>query len=187
MKRLVKRVVKTICRLSTGDSSARNSSFPQSEIHPSVLMAAPERMSIGEYVYIGPGCELYGLGGIVIGNHTIFGPRVTVLSSTHRYENATMIPYDEIELLKKVSIGNAVWVGYGAIIMPGAELGDGCIVAAGAVVTKTFSPGSVVGGNPARIIKQRDMAAFEDLFSREKFYLSCKTANGFQKKEIRVS
>ena len=53
------------------------------------------------------------------------------------------------------SIGSDVWIGYGAIIMGGVRLGEGCVVAAGAVVTKDVSPYAIVGGNPAELIRYR--------------------------------
>lgn len=55
----------------------------------------------------------------------------------------------------KTSIGNDVWIGHGAIIMGGVKIGDGAIVAAGAVVTKDIPKGMIVGGNPARVIRRR--------------------------------
>lgn len=52
-------------------------------------------------------------------------------------------------------VGNDVWLGLDAVVMPGVRLGDGCIVAAKSVVTKSFEPYSIIGGNPARLIRKR--------------------------------
>ena len=57
---------------------------------------------------------------------------------------------------KKVTIGNDVWLGANALIMPGVNIGDGAIIAAGAIVTRDVEPYAVVGGNPARVIKYRN-------------------------------
>ena len=104
-----------------------------------------------------------------------------------RFQSANLIPYDEVELLKSVKIGVAVWLGYGAVVMPGVELADGCIVAAGAVVTRSFHKGSIVGGNPAKIIKQRDVKAFDKLAAEEKYYRRRKRERTLRKNEFRVS
>ncbi len=71
----------------------------------------------------------------------------------------------------KTYIGNDVWIGHGAIIMGGVKIGDGAIVAAGAVVTKDVPPGAIVGGNPAKVIKQR----FESPVDAEKHCNHLKT------------
>lgn len=56
---------------------------------------------------------------------------------------------------RKVTIGNDVWIGQRVMIMPGVTIGDGCIIAAGAVVTKDIPPYSIAGGVPARVLKSR--------------------------------
>ena len=57
--------------------------------------------------------------------------------------------------LSEVKIGYGCWIGWGAIVLPGVTLGDGCVVGAGSVVTKSYEAGSVIAGNPARILKTR--------------------------------
>ncbi len=82
-----------------------------------------------------------------------------------------MVPSDEVDLLRPVKIGRCVWIGMRAMIMSGVEIGEGSIVGAGAVITKSFSPGLILGGNPAKIIRQRDMKSCEKLIKDGKFYL----------------
>jgi maltose O-acetyltransferase len=136
------------------------------------------RISIGNHVYLGPGTNLVGRGGITVQDHVIIGPEVVVMSSIHNWRGAAWVPYDNVELLKPVVIGRASWVGYRVIIMPGVELGPGTIVGAGAVVTKSFPAGTVLAGNPARQINQRDMAQFEHCCQEDLFYLKVKRENG---------
>jgi acetyltransferase-like isoleucine patch superfamily enzyme len=63
-------------------------------------------------------------------------------------------PNRNVSIGSEIIIGNDVWIGEKAIILKGVNLGDGCIVAAGSVVTKSFPPNSIIGGNPAKLIKQ---------------------------------
>jgi acetyltransferase-like isoleucine patch superfamily enzyme len=131
------------------------------------------RISIGRYCRIGPHCHLDGEGGLRIGQGTILAPRVAILSGSHNYKQAVVLPYDETDDLRPVTIGAGVWIGFGAIITPGVEIGDGAIIAAGAVVTKAVGGGEIVAGNPAQSIGQRDISTQEiqSLVANEKFYL----------------
>ncbi|MBV8428124.1 MAG: hypothetical protein JOZ88_12860, partial [Hyphomicrobiales bacterium] len=66
----------------------------------------------------------------------------------------------------RVALGNDVWVGHGAIVLPGRRIGDGAVIAAGAIVTKDVPPYTIVGGNPARIIRPRFPRAIAERLSR---------------------
>jgi acetyltransferase-like isoleucine patch superfamily enzyme len=148
------------------------------------------RISIGNHVYLGPGTNLVGRGGITVQDHVIIGPEVVVMSSIHNWRGAAWVPYDKVEVLKPVVIGRASWVGYRVLIMPGVELGPGTIVGAGSVVTKSFPAGTVLAGNPARQINQRDMAQFEHCCREGLFYLKVKRESGIplvQKEERYMS
>ncbi|WP_346355412.1 acyltransferase [Azotosporobacter soli] len=143
----------------------------------------PERVRIGESVYIGPDVYLSGRGGLNIEAHSIVAPEVLILTSLHNYKSARMIPYDEVELLRPVTIERCVWIGMRAIIMPGVTIGEGSIVATGAVVTKSCPPGSIVGGNPAKVVGVRDMERYQECANRGDFYLKCKREQGLVKCE----
>jgi maltose O-acetyltransferase len=91
-----------------------------------------------------------------IGKNCFIGPRASILTATH--------PVDPIaraagpEYGAPVTIGDDVWIGAGAIINPGVTLGDRVVVASGAVVTRSFGAGSLIGGVPARVIREIDPA-----------------------------
>ncbi len=94
--------------------------------------------------------------GVKIGNNVMMAPEVVILTSNHAHTK-TDIPmmFQGSEGFKDVIIEDDVWIGQRAIVLPGVNLKKGTIVGAGAVVTKTFPPYSIIGGNPARLIKSR--------------------------------
>lgn len=88
---------------------------------------------------------------IRIGDNCMFGPNVQLYTATHPLNPVKR--NSGLEEAKPITIGDNVWIGGGAIIVPGVTLGDNVVVAAGAVVTKSFPENSVIGGNPAKVIK----------------------------------
>jgi len=157
------------------------------EIDRSVYFAYPERIKIGNYVHIEGRVFCEGKGGIDIDDYVIIAPEVVMLSSMHRFKGAQMLPYDEVDLLKPITIERCVWIGMRAMILPGVTLGEGCIVGAAAVVTKSFPPGSILAGNPAVAVGQRDMIQYRRLISESKFYLKLKQELNLKKKEYKES
>jgi acetyltransferase-like isoleucine patch superfamily enzyme len=154
------------------------------ECDPTVFWRFPERISVGNFVYVGPRTELIGRGGLHIHDHVIIGPECVILTSLHHYHQASLLPYDDLELLRPVSVERCVWIGQRAFILPGVTLGEGSIVGAGAIVTKSCPPGSILGGNPAKIIGSRDMEQYRALVADSRFYLQQKQKLGFEKREI---
>ncbi len=111
-------------------------------------------MVIGDNSGVGVNCEV--CGPVSIGKNVMMGPEVVIYTSGHRYDRT------DIPMMKQggtepepVTIGNDVWIGRRAMIMPGVTIGDGCVIGAGAVVTKDIPPYCVAGGVPAKIIKKR--------------------------------
>lgn len=149
----------------------------------------PENIYIGDYVYIGPNAYFAGRGGILIDDGTIFGPRVTIRTSNHRYDGAELrsLPFDDVAVLKSVKIGKNVWIGDLAVICPGVSIGEGVIVGIGAVVSKDVEPLSIVAGNPARVVKKRDPARYAELKKADKIYWKERCAGRMaQETEIRI-
>lgn len=139
-----------------------------------------EYITLGNHVYIGPEAYFWGRGGITIGNNVIFGPRVSIHTTNHRYENADYIPYDNHSIMRKVTIEDNVWVGGHSLILPGVIIHEGAIIAAGAVVTKDVPSCAIVGGNPARVIKYRNIDRYNKLKSEGKLYLLQKQRYGVE-------
>lgn len=111
-------------------------------------------LQIGDNSGIGEGSELYG--DIRIGNNVMIGTNCIIYTRNHAFER-TDIPMCQqgFSEVKPVIIEDDVWIGGRVTILPGVTVGEGCILAAGAVVTKSTLPYSVVGGNPAKVIKYR--------------------------------
>ena len=116
----------------------------------------PKKLFIGDNVYIGPGAKLYAKGGIYIDDGVISGPNLTVYTYNHNYFNAEYLPYDQVYKLKSVHIGKNVWLGDSVSLVPGVKIGEGCIIGMRSVVVKDIPPFSIVGGNPAKVIRKRD-------------------------------
>jgi len=128
-------------------------------------------IDIGDWVYIGPGARMSGSGGLHIGSNVAIGPDVAVFTSSHRYDQAEWVPFGPEVDAAPVRIEDHAWIGGRAVILPGVTIGPGAIVAAGAVVTKDVPSCAVVGGNPARFIKQRDVEAFERLRDQQHWWI----------------
>jgi maltose O-acetyltransferase len=106
---------------------------------------------IGENFYANFDCVILDVCEVRIGNNCLFAPGVHVYTATHPL--GAKARNSGRELGKPVTIGNNVWVGGRAILLPGVRIGDNAVIGAGAVVTKDVPPDTVVAGNPARIIK----------------------------------
>ncbi len=111
-------------------------------------------LEIGDNSGVGINCEVYG--PVKIGNDVMMGPDVVCYTGGHRFDRTdiTMIEQGGAEI-KPITIGNDIWIGRRVMIMPGVNIGDGCVIGAGAVVTKDIPPYSVAGGVPAKVIKSR--------------------------------
>lgn len=138
----------------------RNSAYGSrnTDIHRSVTITHHDRAEIGHHIYLGPSGFYDSSGGLKIKDGAIFSSFVKVLTSSHVIGDGTVLPYSLENEHKSVEIGYGVWVGLSAIIMPGVTLGDGVIVGAGSVVTKSFPKGSIIAGNPAKVIRMREVS-----------------------------
>jgi maltose O-acetyltransferase len=137
-----------------------------------IRIDCPQNVSLGERVYIGDRAVLDGRGGITIGNHTTLGFNVVILSANHDYQS-NALPYEHnVYIHKPVAIGQNVWIGANALIVPGVSIGDGAIVAAGTVVTNNVEPMAIVGNQPMRTLKYRDREHYERLAREQQAILT---------------
>lgn len=121
-----------------------------SELAMGVYLQMPSRVTIGRDTYINRGVWLDGRGIVRIGNSVTISPRVTISSAGHDVQSAT---FEYVSA--PISIGDYAWVGINATILKGVTIGEGAVVAAGAVVTKDVEPYTIVAGIPAKPVGVR--------------------------------
>jgi putative colanic acid biosynthesis acetyltransferase WcaF len=121
-------------------------------IYPDVDIFFPWNLELGDEVTIGPRVQLYSLGPIHIGAGTLVSYGVHFCAGSHDYRQANL------PLLKPaIRLGEGIWVCTEAFIGPGVEVGDFSIIGARAVVVSSFEEASIIGGNPARRLKERPL------------------------------
>ncbi len=105
---------------------------------------------IGDRVFINQNCTFYALAEITIGDDVLIGPNVSLISSGH-----PVAPSQRRAALvgKPITVGNGVWIAAGATVIGGVTIGENSVVAAGSVVTRDVPANTLVGGNPARVIR----------------------------------
>ena len=108
-------------------------------------------VTIGDYTRIGIHNTI--IGPVCIGNHVNLAQGITITALNHNFEDASKRIDEQGISTKPVVIGDDVWIGANAVILPGVTIGSHCVVAAGAVVTKDVPDNCVVGGVPAKVIK----------------------------------
>lgn len=125
-----------------------------------VLRDVGASLKIGNNVGINHYCFIGVRGNVIIGDNVIFGPRVNVFSENHNFDKLDIPIKNQGVTKKDTIIGNDVWIGANASIMPGVKIGNSCVIASGSIVTKDIPEYSVVAGAPAKVIKNRKNKEF---------------------------
>lgn len=120
-------------------------------VEPTISFDYGYNIFVGENFYCNFHNVFLDICPITIGDNCLFGPNVQLYTASHPLEPGKRNSGQELG--KPITIGNNVWIGGSSVVIPGVTLGDNVVVAAGAVVTKSFPANVVVGGNPAQIIK----------------------------------
>ncbi len=164
---------------STYYSKRCNGGFSHNRIEPGFRIEYPKNVELGSFSQYEFGCKIYasevskvkigkycsfnsnvmvnarGKGNIVIGNNVLIGPNVVLRSSDHSFNDLSKTIREQGMDDGEIIIKDNVWIGSNSVILKNCIIGEGSIIAAGAVVTKDVEPYNVVGGVPAKIIKKR--------------------------------
>jgi maltose O-acetyltransferase len=108
-------------------------------------------IELGERVFFNFNCVVLDVCRVRIGDYTLFGPAVQILTPMHPPDAALR---RREEYGKPIEIGSDVWVGAGALILPGVTIGSGTVIGAGSVVTRDIPAGAFAAGNPCRVIRE---------------------------------
>lgn len=114
------------------------------------------KLTIGDNVSINHCSYINASGEVIIGNNVLIGPFVMIHSGNHNFQSKLKLIRDQGHNLKKTIIGNDVWIASHVCILPGVSIGDGCVIGAGSIVTKSLPPYSIAVGNPAKILSFRE-------------------------------
>lgn len=107
---------------------------------------------IGDRTRIGLGCTI--IGPVKIGNDIMLAQNIVISGLNHSYENLSLPISTQGVTISSIEIDDETWIGANSVIVAGVKIGKHCVIAGGSVVTKNVPPYSIVGGNPAKILKQ---------------------------------
>ena len=149
-------------RLTLGDAIEVRALFSElirKKVDDSFLLIPPfyttcgVDISVGRNVFVNQNCTFYDLGGLDIADDVMIGPNVSIIASGHPID-----PYQRraFVIAKPIAIERNVWIAAGATIIGGVTVGENSVVAAGSVVTKDVPPNTLVGGNPAKVLRSID-------------------------------
>ena len=117
---------------------------------PPFYTTGGENIRVGRNVFINQNCTMYDLGGIDIADDVMIGPNVSVITSGHPIEPSRR---REFVTAKPIVIERNVWIAADVTIIGGVTVGENSVIAVGSVVTRDVPPNTLVGGNPARVIR----------------------------------
>jgi len=119
------------------------------------IVADDARIELGANTFLGRGVEIEASESVVIGEGCLIAPGVYL--TDHNHSTARGLPmFEQPCITAAITIGDDVWIGANAAILPGVRIGDGAVIAAGAVVNRSVHAGAIVGGVPARFIRFRE-------------------------------
>jgi maltose O-acetyltransferase len=121
-------------------------------IEPPFYCVYGRNIQIGDYVYLNVLCTILDCNEVHIGHHVMIGPSVQIYTAAHALEAEARI--QGWEVAKPIVIEENVWLGGGAILLPGVTIGRNAVVGAGSVVSRSVPANTVVAGNPARVIRE---------------------------------
>lgn len=158
-------IIATLNRLTFEDPDTVRALFSEligQKVDDGFLLIPPfyttggEDIRVGRNVFINQNCTFYDIGGLDIGDDVMIGPNVSLITSGHPIEPSER---RASVVARPIVIERNVWIAAGVIVIGGVTVGENSVVAAGSVVTRDVLPNTLVGGNPARVIRSIDAGA----------------------------
>lgn len=153
----------TICKYATLEIDLSDIGRSKIEIGDRTLISSFAMLrtyggtiKIGHSSFVNSFTVLYGHGDLTIGNGCLIGPQVCIVPVNYGFQDRDVSLRLQAPSLKGISIEDDVWIGAGSTILDGCNIGKGAIIGAGAVVTKSVDPYSIVAGVPAKLISMRE-------------------------------
>src|SRR3981189_3765061 len=152
-------ITATLNRLTFNDADEIRALFSEligKKVDESFLLIPPfytadgDEIHVGKNVFVNQNCTFYDLGGLDIADDVMIGPNVSIITASHPLEPSQR---HTTTIGNPIAIEKGVWIAAGATIIGGVTVGENSVVAAGAVVTRDVPPNTLVGGNPARVIR----------------------------------
>lgn len=123
-------------------------------LRPGLVVYHPENVTLADEVAINNDVTILAHDEVAIGRYTMIAPRVIITTVNHDYHTRGREAWNA-HRTAPIHIGEHVWIGAAAVVLPGVRIGDGAVIGAGSVVTKDVEPEAVVVGVPARFLKWR--------------------------------
>mgnify|MGYP000956399363 CR=1 FL=1 len=140
-------------KIKTGVRIGKAVTIKSGEIESGVRIMPTSKIDIGKNFYVN--CYSHLCGSIFIGDDVQLGPKVVIWSKNHVFSSLDIPINKQGHTDEPIIIGNNVWIGASAVILPGVSVGEGSVVGAGSIVAKDIPPYSIAVGNPAKVIRSR--------------------------------
>jgi maltose O-acetyltransferase len=121
-------------------------------IEPPFYCVYGKNITFGDFVYLNVLCTILDCNEVRIGDHVMIGPHVQIYTPAHELQAEAR--NQGLEVAKSIVIEDNVWIGGGAILLPGVRIGRNAVVGAGAVVSRSVPENTIVAGNPARVLRE---------------------------------
>jgi len=129
-----------------------------------ITIADEGRVRIGEGCFLNVNTMIASQASVTIGDHVMFANNCFVSDASHRYDDPdTPVPWQGFESKGPTEIGSNCWFGWGCVVTSGVKIGERCVIGANSVVTRDLPPRVIAAGAPARVIREIDYGAGEDL------------------------
>ena len=136
--------------------------FPDCTVGRGLVLECKESVTMGKNCWFGDFCSIIACkAGITFGNQVIVASFCTFINDSHNYDNDELLPFNYENIGRPIEIGDNVWFGRSCIVLSGVKIEEGAIIGAGSVVTKSVPKCAIVAGNPAKIIKYRDIEKYD--------------------------